>query len=317
MILCVTLNPCLDKTLTVPRWRPGDFVRGAHIKLVTGGKGNNVARALKGLGRLAAPVCFLGGSIGAKCAKLLREQDGLEAVVIPVQSETREILTLHCEVGVPDTAFFDPDPDVTVEETQDLLNTVGRLASSGGVEAIALCGSSPAAATHGVFAELARLGQAHSLPVFVDTYGPALDAFPSLAPTVIKVNRREAAGRLGKTDPGDQDLIDLLKCWIENGVEIAIITAGEAPSWCGFAGALYRVVPPSIKVVNPVGSGDSLLAGLIDGRLAGLSHLASLRRGFACAAANAMVWDAGALDRQTVAELEPTIAIDLVSAFNR
>ena len=48
MILCVTLNPCLDKTLTVPPWRPGDLVRGTAIREVVGGKGNNVARALGG-----------------------------------------------------------------------------------------------------------------------------------------------------------------------------------------------------------------------------------------------------------------------------
>ena len=50
MILCITLNPCLDKTLTVPPWRPGDLVRGVAIREVVGGKGNNVARALQRLG---------------------------------------------------------------------------------------------------------------------------------------------------------------------------------------------------------------------------------------------------------------------------
>ena len=54
MILCVTLNPCLDKTLTVPPWRPGDLVRGTAVREVVGGKGNNVARALQRLGRDAA-----------------------------------------------------------------------------------------------------------------------------------------------------------------------------------------------------------------------------------------------------------------------
>ena len=65
MILCVTLNPCLDKTLTVPAWRPGDLVRGTAVREVVGGKGNNVARALGRLGRKPRPVTFLGGTVGS------------------------------------------------------------------------------------------------------------------------------------------------------------------------------------------------------------------------------------------------------------
>ena len=71
MILCVTLNPCLDKTLMVPDWKPGDLVRGTEVREVVGGKGNNVARALTRLGRTARPVTFLGGSVGQHCAELL------------------------------------------------------------------------------------------------------------------------------------------------------------------------------------------------------------------------------------------------------
>src|SRR4051794_13967124 len=72
MILCVTLNPCLDKTLTVPPWRPGDNVRGTAVREVVGGKGNNVARALIRLGRPVRPVTFFGGAVGARCEELMR-----------------------------------------------------------------------------------------------------------------------------------------------------------------------------------------------------------------------------------------------------
>ena len=60
MILCVTLNPCLDKTLTVPSWHPGDLSRGTAVREVVGGKGNNVARALARLGRRPRPVDLSG-----------------------------------------------------------------------------------------------------------------------------------------------------------------------------------------------------------------------------------------------------------------
>src|SRR5690349_1011955 len=113
MIFCVTLNPCLDKTLTVPSWQPGDSVRGLALHEVVGGKGNNVARALSRLGRVARPVTFLGGPIGAHCEALLRRDDGLEPLAIPTASDTRVILTVRTEDSAEQTAFFDPDPAIT------------------------------------------------------------------------------------------------------------------------------------------------------------------------------------------------------------
>src|SRR5438270_579105 len=97
MILCVTLNPCLDKTLTVPAWSPGESVRGTAVREVVGGKGNNVARALTRLGRTARPVTFLGGPVGDRCAALLRDDDGLDPLITPTATPTRVILTVRTE----------------------------------------------------------------------------------------------------------------------------------------------------------------------------------------------------------------------------
>ena len=83
MILCVTLNPCLDKTLVVPSWKPGDSVRGRSVREVVGGKGNNVARALGRLGRKPVrPVTFLGGAVGQRCEELLRDEERLDPIVV-------------------------------------------------------------------------------------------------------------------------------------------------------------------------------------------------------------------------------------------
>src|SRR3954467_13246009 len=112
MILSVTLNPCLDKTLTAPQWGPGDLVRGTQVREVVGGKGNNVARALKRLGRAARPVTFLGGTVGPHCHDLLQREDGLEPLSIATAAPTRVILTVRTEGGADQTAFFDPDPAI-------------------------------------------------------------------------------------------------------------------------------------------------------------------------------------------------------------
>ena len=75
MILCVTLNACLDKTLTVPEWRPGDLVRGTLVPRWWGVRGTMWPGRLTGWGEAARPVSFLGGATGRRCEELLREQD--------------------------------------------------------------------------------------------------------------------------------------------------------------------------------------------------------------------------------------------------
>jgi len=159
MILCVTLNPCLDKTLTAPDWSPGDDVRGTAVREVVGGKGNNVARALARLGRPARPATFFGGAVGDRCEALLRSGDGFDPLVTRTEAPTREILTVRSDRSAS-TAFFDPDPAVSPGEAEALLHRVEGALAVGGVEALTLSGSSPSPATHGLFSDLIALAKA-------------------------------------------------------------------------------------------------------------------------------------------------------------
>lgn len=313
MILCVTLNPCLDKTLTVPAWKPGDSVRGRSVREVVGGKGNNVVRALKRLGRSAAPVTFLGGAVGERCRQLFGEE-GVEPIAIATASPTREILTVSTEGTSGQSAFFDPDPAITPAEADELIAKVDAALKRPGVEAITLSGSSPSPTTHGVYSELISLASGRRVPVFLDTYGPSLDAIWGFWPTVVQMNRREAAIRLRKPAASDEDVFGLLREWSRRGVSWGIITDGAGAVFARMGDSLYGATPPQIEAKNPIGSGDSMLAGLVDARLRGLDPESALRRAVACAAANASVWDAGAIDPELVARLEPEIEIEVEAA---
>lgn len=312
MILCVTLNPCLDKTLTVPAWRPGDSVRGTDVREVVGGKGNNVARALTRLGRTARPVTFLGGPVGEHCAALLRGDDGLDPLVTPTASSTRVILTVRTGDTAEQTAFFDPDPAITSTEAEALLHRVQGALTEGGVSALTLSGSSPSPATHGLYSDLIALARARKVPVFLDTYGPALDAIWGFWPEAIQLNRREAGIHLRRPSPTEADLFGLLDRWARHGVACGVVTDGPHNAWVRLRGRLYRVIPPVVTPVNPIGSGDSLLAGLADGWLSGLEPEALIRHAFGCAVANALVWDAGSVDPDEAARQASAVTVEPV-----
>ncbi|AMV36757.1 Tagatose-6-phosphate kinase [Planctomyces sp. SH-PL62] len=294
----------------VPAWKPGDSVRGKAIRDVVGGKGNNVARALKRLGRSATPVTFLGGAAGETCHSLLKSEDGLDPILVETNSPTRVILTVATEGTTDQTAFFDPDPEIAQAEADELVARVERALSEPGVEALTLSGSSPSHTTHGVYSELISLARARRIPVFLDTYGPALEAIWGFWPTAIQMNRREAAMRLGRSTVDDEDVVGLLRDWKRRGVACGIVTDGPDPALIQFGETLYEAVPPEIEVRNPIGSGDSMLAGLVDAWLKRAEPEAILRHAVACAAANAAVWDAGAIDPETVERLESEVEIE-------
>jgi tagatose 6-phosphate kinase len=312
MILCVTLNPCLDKTLTVPDWKPGDSVRGTAVHEVVGGKGNNLARALKRLGRSARPLTFLGGPVGNRCSDLFRSVEGFDPLIVTTEASTREILTLKAP-SIASTAFFDPDPNLSDQDAEALLRLVEQTLEGGEIEALTLSGSSPSVSTHGLYSDLIALARARNVPAFLDTYGPALEAIWGFWPEVIQLNRKEAGLLLKKTLPTEADLVRLLEKWSKHGVQVAVVTDGPGPVLARIQGRNYRAFPPEIEPVNPIGSGDCLLAGLVDGRLAGFEPSVLLQRGVASAVANALVWDAGAIDAGEVRRIEGNVKVEVCS----
>lgn len=310
MILCVTLNPCVDKTLTVPDWRAGENVRGTAVREVAGGKGNNVARALRRLGHPARPVTFLGGPVGERCRALLEADVAPDPIILPSAAPTREILTLHAP-ATPATAFFDPDPAITPAEADALIARVEAELATGQVRALTLSGSSPSPATHTAYSDLIALAGARRVPTFLDTYGPSLAAIWGFWPETISLNRREAGGLLGgTTHPSDRQVFGLLEQWARRGVGLATVTDGPHAVLARVDGRSYRAIPPRVDAVNPIGSGDCHLAGLVLARLLDLDPEATLKRAVACAVANALTWDAGALDPAEVDRIEPEVRVE-------
>ena len=105
-------------------------------------------------------------------------------------------------------------------------------------------------------------------------------------------------------------MLNLLDAWSSHGVLCGIVTDGPRPVFAKLYGRHYRALPPAIAAVNPIGSGDCLLAGITDAWLSRLDPEPTLRHGLACAVANALVWDAGAIDPGEVRRLEAAVVIE-------
>jgi len=302
-VYCLTSNPCLDKTLTVPTWQPGDNVRGTAVREVVGGKGNNVARASKRLGMNARPVTFLGGATGLRCRELLVQDDGFDPVVIDSSAETRTILTVRTGETADQTAFFDPDPLISAEEAATMRGTIEKALHSSRVRALTLSGTSPSANTHGLYADCIAMARRAGVPVLLDTYGPSLESASASVPDVVQTNRKEAAGILNVSPERltEADAFEWLAGWVARGTRLALMTQGPDAVLAASREGFWRVIVPRIEpVVNPIGSGDCVLAGLCLGVLKRESVPAILKLAVACGVANVAVWDAGAIDPGSV-----------------
>lgn len=303
MQITVTLNPCLDKSLVVPPWQPGDQqVRGSHVGLVVGGKGVNVARALTRLGQATRPALFLGQEIGQLCERLLREQDCFEPIVTWTDAPTREILTVRTGETAQQTAFFDPNPEISEAEQDSLLNQL-RAAFEGGVSWCAMSGSSPCGATDRLYATLIRLARQAGIKTLVDTYGDCLMPALKAQPDVVKMNRKECEQAYGKPLDSFATVCDAL-AWIRDfGVAYAAITFGAQGVVASWEDDVVAWEPPPVEEVNPVGSGDALNAGLIDAFSRDAEPEYAFRWAMACAVSNVKRWVACDFYRDDVEQI--------------
>jgi tagatose 6-phosphate kinase len=307
MNLCVTLNPCLDKTLVVPSWKPGEHqVRGRAFGQVVGGKGVNVARALRRLGHAAQPATFLGGELGQLCYRLLREQDGFAPIVTWTQAPTREILTVRTEETADQTGFFDPNPDILPRERDELAEKLMHM-FAGGAAWCAMSGSSPCHVTDDLYATLVRRARAAGVRTLVDTYGDCLNLALEAVPDVVKLNRQECEQALRTELDSPAAIRAALQQLRRRGVAYAAVTFGARGMAAAWDECVVAWKPPVIQVVNPIGAGDAMTAGLVDALSRTEEPSRTFRWAMACAVASVEHWVACDFQREEAAAMMPRL----------
>ncbi len=307
MNVCVTLNPCLDKSLIVPPWQPGNHqVRGRSFDQVVGGKGVNVARGLKQLGHDVCPALFLGGELGKLCERLLKEHDEFDPMVTWTEAPTREILTVRTEQTADQTAFFDPNPTIRQEESDAFILQLNTVFDRGPTWC-SMSGSSPCVTTDTLYADLTTSARQAGIHTLVDTYGSCLEHVLRAEPEVVKINRRECEHAVGVPLDSPSAIRDALEWIRSHGVNIAAITFGAQGLAAMWDDAIFAWRPPAIQVVNPIGAGDAMVAGLIDAFIRGEPLRVAFRWAMACAVSSVERWIACDVRREDVRHMAPRI----------
>ncbi len=304
MIVTLTANPSVDRTLEIPTLARGEVVRATAARVHPGGKGVNVAHALMANGIPARAVIPTGGREGDQLLDLLAGL-GMDVVAVPIAEPIRENVAAVEPDGTV-TKLNAPGPRLSAAESDALVEAT--VAAARGAEWVALCGALPPGAPEDLYASLVSKLRAAGVRVAVDTSGTALEKSVAAGPDLVKPNAQELEEAVGYPMRTLGDVLDGARRLLDRGVGHVLVSLGGEGALSVSDGVALRAWTPPVVPRSTVGAGDAALAGFLaaDGAIP-----EALRAAVAWGAAAVQLPGTGmpgpadiALDQVTVEELD-------------
>jgi 1-phosphofructokinase/tagatose 6-phosphate kinase len=303
MIITVTMNAAIDRTLTVPNFQPGQRHRASAGLTLAGGKGINIARALK---RLDVPVVAT-GLVGGRTGTRIVEELTREAILndfVRIDGESRTSTAIVDPTGSTYTELNEWGPQVGTEELEMLLEKLAYL--SQGADYVVFAGSLPRGIEEDFYAEAVRELNRRGAQTVLDSEGEPLRHGVQAEPLLVSPNEREAEALVGQEFNDDDDFLTGLETIAELGARNVLITR-ESGCWALLRTdrqpTRYRATAPHVDPISAVGSGDVLLAAFIAARLDGRADEEALKVAVAAGAASTLEIGAGRFEPREAGRL--------------
>jgi tagatose 6-phosphate kinase len=308
MILCVTANTAIDKTLVVENFALNAIHRPSLELNLPGGKGCNVARVARALGQLAVVTGWVGGHAGRWIEEGLRAE-GIQTAFIRSAVESRTCVSVLDPKAGTLTEIYEKGRPVSEEELESFYALYQEWLPR--VSVVTLSGSLPPGVPAAFYAELARRGRAAGVPVFLDSSGEPLRlGLEEGRPAMLKCNRSELAGLVGQPLDSLEELKKVVRSLAGRWDCRVVVTLGSSGALAVDGQQTWLAQAPLIQAVSAVGSGDAFLAGLACGLLSGQPLNGALRLAVAAGSANALQIGAGTLRTEDVEMLLPQVNVD-------
>ena len=312
MIITVTLNAAIDKSLAVPNFRLGRRHRTVDQRTMAGGKGVNIARTLKALGQPVIATGFAGGATGTHIVEQLTEESILNDFV-RIREESRTNTSVLDPTTGEQTEINERGPLVSEREVELFRDKLLYLAR--GAAIVVFAGSLPRGVETDVYASLIRDLERLDVITVVDTDGEPLHQAVRAEPDVVSPNVLEAEELVGHEFAGEQERAQVVGEIAALGPREAIMTL---PDGC-FAQVLVdgqRVLKRArVDQREPIakrGSGDAFLAGYLAARYEGRAPDQCLRFGVACGAESTARLGAGLIDPREARRLMGDVELSIV-----
>jgi 1-phosphofructokinase family hexose kinase len=309
MIITVTLNAAIDKTLAVPNFRLGRRHRAVEQTAMAGGKGVNVARTLRALGQPVIATGVAGGPTGTRIVENLTEE-GILNDFVRIREESRTSTAVVDPTNGEQTEINEHGPHVSEGELELFVDKLIYLAK--GAAVCVLAGSLPRgvdASLYGrIIEEMKRLG----VTTVLDSEGEPLRAATRRGPDVVSPNEIEAEGLVGYEFGDEEDRRSAVREMVEMGARESIMTLSDGCLALLGDGErhVYRATLEPLEPVSSVGSGDAFLAGFVAARYGGRGHEDALRFAVACGAESTQHFGAGRVEQREVERLVPEVRVE-------
>lgn len=289
MLYTLTLNPSIDYIMHISNVKVGETNYADKEKMLPGGKGINVSRVLNRLGVTNKALGFIGGHSGHFIEEWLTNE-GAKHEFIKVNGDTRINVKLKDEA---ETELNGKGPIISEKESEALLNQILKLTSS---DTIILSGSKSRGLSETFYNEIIEICQKQQINFVIDTNSKELLDILKAKPFLVKPNQAELSQLFNQPIQSKTDAIYYGKKLQEGGAQNVIVSLGGDGAIFIDDQETYIAASPRGKVINTVGSGDSMIAGFMAGIEKGLSKLEAFKLSVQCGSATAFSEDLATKD---------------------
>lgn len=280
MIYTLTLNPSIDYVLRIERFDDGQTIRSKSEEKYPGGKGIMVSKLLKNLGTKSINIGFLGGFTGEFIKNKL-ENLGIDQEFTKISDDSRINVKLKYD---KETEINAQGPQIKEEEIEEFLNYLDNLNED---DFVVISGSIPKSLGDDFYRVIVNLLEMNNVRFALDTSGKKLFNLSAYRPFLVKPNKDELGEIFEDSIDSDEKIIKYARKLIDQGAENVIVSLGKDGSIFVDNNMAYKAKPIDGKLINSVGSGDSMVAGYIYGYMRGLSKIDSYKLAIACGSATA------------------------------
>ena len=282
MIYTITFNPALDYIVSVDDFTPGKTNRTREELLLPGGKGINVSLVLGNLGLKNTALGFIAGFTGKEIRSRLEEAGcrtdfiGIEGGISRINVKLKDI---------EGTEINGRGPDIDEDSLNALLAKLDRLHKE---DVLVLAGSIPASVPDSIYSDICKRLKQNEVTIVVDASGKLLKNVLPMHPFLIKPNLQELGELFDVTVSTAEEAVPYARKLKELGARNVMVSmGGQGALLCAEDGKVYRQQAPKGKLVNPVGAGDSMVAGFLAGWLKTGDYKEAFRMSVAAGSASA------------------------------
>ncbi|MFZ0592175.1 MAG: 1-phosphofructokinase family hexose kinase [Bryobacteraceae bacterium] len=258
-ILTLTVNPAIDRIVTVDRLVFEDRAYILSTDFAAGGRGINAARVLKSFGAKILAITTSGGEGGRRLEEKL-SQDGFPVELVKIKNHIRTNVTISDRQGLS-VKLNEQGPTLADSEVKRIHKAVEKHFSS--ATWLMLCGSAPPGVPADFYAKLIREAEKHSVLTLLDTDGEPLQPGVEAGPTVVMPNQSEAERLLGRALITRSHSIEAAQRIKAMGAKLVVLSLGSRGAIAASPDGVVEVVPPRIDAVCPIGAGDAMGAAFV------------------------------------------------------